>query len=244
MRNDPTEGAKQKDVSPSPRSGFSALRLTLILILGTALIGVGFTLLTTPQPTAIIDPPWQVVQEGNGIRVLGLHIGSGTLADAQQLIGEDGKFTLFEAEDGRYSMELFFERVPVGGLTGAMVVTALLEQARMATMAERGLRVSKAASGSRKISPHSDDIHTAVAAQIETLTFLPSSRLDEATVLQRFGSPDERFQAEDSGVVYLLYPERGLFIALAENTKPVMTYMRPGDFARNVAPLRSSVGVS
>lgn len=223
----------------SRQTGYSAARLTLFIVLGAALLGIGFTLLTTPQPTAIIDPPWQIEREGNGIRILGLHLGSDTLADAQRLVGEDGKLTLFADENGRFSMELFFERVPVGGLTGAMVLTAHLDQPQMAAMAERGLRVSKAASGSRMITPHIDDIRTTRAAPIETLTFLPSSLLEEATVRQRFGPPDERLQDTEGGVIYLLYPERGFFIALAEKEKPAITYMRPDEFDRNVAPLRA-----
>lgn len=216
---------------------FSAARLVILLALGAVAAAVVMSLITTPQPTAVADPPWEIESTDYGIRVFGIEIGRDTLQDAQRLIREEGKLTLFVTGDDRHSAEIFFERVPIGGITGSMVLTADIEHERAAEMAGRGLRVSMGATGSRKITLHPDDTDDVRAARIATLTFLPTTRLDAETIRLRFGEPSTRIREAETGAIHWLYPERGLSIALGEKKRSVLSYMRPAEFEARMAPL-------
>jgi hypothetical protein len=100
----------------------------------------------------------------------------------------------------------------------------------------------------RELAPQ--DLDAARRIAVSALAVIPAARLDEATVVQRFGPPTERHVGAD-GVVQLLYPERGVAVALppaegdAARAKPVIQYVAPRDFERLLrAPLQAAQAAS
>ena len=81
-----------------------------------------------------------------------------------------------------------------------------------------------------------DDLPQVLNQTIVGLTFVPAVNLDETVILARFGEPAERIQS--TGVEHYLYPEKGLDIALHEESKEVLQYVSPDAFQQLVQPLR------
>ena len=77
---------------------------------------------------------------------------------------------------------------------------------------------------------------TADRAPIRSIAFIPSTNLDEATILQRFGAPAERLRGGEH-IEHFLYPARGLDVVLDAKGKELPQYVAPRDFARLRQPL-------
>ena len=72
------------------------------------------------------------------------------------------------------------------------------------------------------------------------LSFLPTVRLSEADVRQRFGPPAEVL-AQPGGSQALLYPAQGLVATVADGQRGVLQYVTPADFAQRLrAPLTAA----
>ena len=66
--------------------------------------------------------------------------------------------------------------------------------------------------------------------------------LDEATLIERFGTPGERLPVS-SERVHLLYADKGLDIVVDAQGKELLQYVPPRDFARLREPLRQAESV-
>lgn len=192
--------------------------------------------------------PWEVEPHpGGGTTVLGLTVGGSAasrLDDAQALWPQEVmRVALLADRDGRaQALEAYLESVRVGGLQGKLVLTAGGEPAVLAAWAQRATRSEPLPSGARQLTLAADDLAEARRQPLAGLVFLPSARLDEATLQQRFGAPELRLASPD-GAVHLLYPAKGVAIGLDPQVRerPVLQYVAPADFeARLHAPLRAA----
>ena len=66
-------------------------------------------------------------------------------------------------------------------------------------------------------------------APIRVITFIPSARLDETVILQRFGEPAKRIR-RDEDLEHFQYPELGLDIAIGRRGQAIMQYVAPRQF--------------
>ncbi|MDO8413817.1 MAG: hypothetical protein Q7S51_08520, partial [Gallionellaceae bacterium] len=149
---------------------------------------------------------------------------------------ESAEISLFVSDAGKLAAEAYFDRISLSGLSAKVVLAAALSQAELQSMYERGLRTSALGSG-RKVELHPDDKDKILRAEIASITYLPSSSLDEALIAQRFGAPARRVREEKNDVLHLLYPQSGLDIALNRKNKAVLQYSPPQDFPVLMAPL-------
>lgn len=188
--------------------------------------------------------PWQIQSRPDGgTQVFGLRLGGATpsrLEEAQALWPQEVmKVALLSSRAGHLALEAYLESVRVGGLQGKLVLAAQADPAHLAAWARRSLRGEILPSGARQASLHADDLAEARRSVLGGVVFLPATRLDEATVQQRFGTPAQRLATAD-GAVHLLYPDRGLAITLATEgrERPVLQYVAPADFQQRLrAPL-------
>lgn len=202
----------------------------------SALVLVG-SFFAPSQPVNDNNRPWHIEHPSpDTTSIFGLTLGLSTTGDAEQRFHEEGKFSLFKSPDGQLSVELFFEQVTLAGLKSRIVINIAVPDAELRGMYERGLRVSGTGSG-KKITLAPDDLNRVRALPIASLTYMPSVRLEERVISQRFGKPAQRIRENKSGAVHWLYPQHGLDITLGDEGKPVLQYVPPKDFDKLLRPL-------
>ena len=122
-------------------------------------------------------------------------------------------------------------------LSGKLVLQTDISEQEILRLRENSVSSEYMASGQAKkyiLSP--DDLIQVLDEIVTGLTFIPTSNLDEEIILSRFGEAKERIQL--TGVTHYLYPDKGLAIALHEDSKEVLQYVSPNAFQQLVAPLR------
>jgi hypothetical protein len=206
----------------------------------------------TSGPTAATARlPWQTdVTPAGALRVFGLQVGApgaSSLEDAQALWpGEVLKVALLTERDGTLAVEGYLESIQVGGLQGKLVLAVAVEPDRLAAWAQRATGTELKPSGTRQAHLAPSDAAEARRRPLSALAFVPAARLDEATVLQRFGAEPQRIATPD-GAVHLVYPARGLAISLDPQgrERPVLQYVAPADVERRlIAPLQQAASAA
>ncbi len=210
-------------------------RNIVLSVLTAAVLGFVAVLLLMP-PTiddGVVRLPWQVEQDAQGrTRVFGFTLGETALGEARKTFGADGTLNLFETPGSPepFGIEAFFESIYLQRLRADFVITLEADQALLEPMYDRGLRISKVGSGSKKIKLDPSDVDTLVDRPIRGITYLPQAKLDEALLEQRFGTPAEKVTEDKTGIVHWLYPERGIDISRAPQGTVVIQYVNPADF--------------
>jgi hypothetical protein len=212
--------------------------LSVLAVALMAFIGIWLLLSIIPDERAGLRLyPWDVSRDAAGrTRVFELSIGESTLADARALLGEEGKVNLFVNPNGSHSVEVYFDDIYLSNIRADWILTLDLEPERLAGMYDRGLRVSKTGSGSRKVKIKPEDVETLSSEAIGTLTYLPWKNLEPRDIEGNFGPPTEQV-TEDSGVVHWLYPDKGMDIARDADGGVVIQYLNPDDYAKAIASL-------
>ena len=192
------------------------------------------------DPSRKDDVPWHIEHPTpNSVRVFGLTLGEATADEVEKRFKEEAKPSLFKNPDGRLIAEMFFEQVELAGLRSKVVVTIDAPDADLKQIYERGLRMAATGSG-KKITMTPDDIARLRAMPINSLTYMPGVRVEEAMFLKRFGQPAQRIREKKSGAVHWLYPQNGLDITLGGGEKPLLQYVPPVDFSKLLDPLKAS----
>lgn len=214
---------------------------TILGIVAFAVVAIAVGILFTDggDRRAPSDLPWQVqTSPDGGSRVLGITLGQTPLAAVESRLGEEAEVTLFVSPDGKYSAEAYFDNVDLSGLRARLVLTMALAPKRLEAIYSRGLRISRAQSGARKVSMAPEDAAEVRRSPIAGITYMPRINLDETIITQRFGIPAERIREPDNTVVHWLYPRKGVDIALDARGKEVFQYVRPDKFETIAQPLR------
>lgn len=233
----------------------AAVAGTLVL---SSLLVVGGDRLKHSDPDAVSSmagTPWQIeALPGGRSRILGpagLVLGgqagdqpaAGLLADVRRLWPDTTQIAIVAAPGENGTLEAFVDPVTLGFVTGKLVVSLALPEDQIRTMRERSPKAEFMESTTRKYTLAPDDLQQALAAPISAVTLIPQAQLDEETVVQRFGSPAERV-AGAAGVTHLLYPERGLDVAIHAEGKDLLQYVAPAHFERLRAPLHRARAAS
>lgn len=203
------------------------MRILLKFLLGTVFVIIGIAalmLVPSPQPNA--PKPWEIkVMPDNQIEVMGVHLGTTTYAEMQQMWREAGEVGLFISENERITAEVFFESINLGGLSARVVANLQIDENELKTMASRAASAKLQPSGARRYDPAFDDKQRFLAAPVTVITYIPSVRLDEEMVRTRFGEPDDiRAESDESTAQIWSYPAFGLTVRLDPEERPVLTY--------------------
>jgi hypothetical protein len=135
------------------------------------------------------------------------------------------------------ALEALADPFMAGFIGGRLVLAFEASPEQLRTWREGALGSEPMDGGVRRFKLRPE--HRAQAAQLRLagLSFIPSVRLTEDDVRQRFGAPAETLQQPGGGLA-LLYPELGLGITVAPGQRGVLQYVAPRDFgARLRAPL-------
>lgn len=188
-----------------------------------------------------VDPesnlPWQITLDGRGgSQVFGLQPGVSTLAEVKQRLGAEVEVAIIAEPNEAGALEAYYAQVPLGFVLAKVIVTVDASQDLVLAMRERALKSKHMESTTRKITLHPDDLAAADQLPIRAISVIPTVNLDEVTVVQRFGQPEERVVASEKRV-HLLYPQRGLGILVDGDGKELLQYVAPRDFSRLREPL-------
>lgn len=185
----------------------------------------------------VANLPWQIEVPPDGTsRVFGLTVGMSTLNDARTRFGGGGELAIVAAPGEIGSIELYFEDVTLGVVTGKLIVAADAASEVVEAMKRRAVKTEYMQSTTRKSTLAEPDVVAAYTSSIRSIAFVPSINLDEDIVIQRFGQPAERIRTSET-TEHFLYPERGLDIALDSKGKELPQYVAPRNFVGLRGPL-------
>lgn len=195
-----------------------------------------------PTPGEGGDPernlPWQIEVDGQGgSKVFGLQPGVSTLADVKAALGNELEVAIIAQPGEIGTIEAYYSQVALGFVLAKMVVTIDLGPEAVNAMRERALKAKHMESTTRKITLHPDDLAQLERQPVRALAVIPTVNLDEATVIQRFGQPEERVQVSEKRV-HLLYPKQGLDVVVDGDGKELLQYVAPRQFHLLREPLR------
>lgn len=192
------------------------------------------------QSETLTGLPWQIdIQSDGSTQVFGLHIGVSRLADAIEKLGSDMELAIVTATDKDEvgNLEMYYGYYRAGLLSGKLVLQTDIDSQTIKRWRDNALKFEYMASGlAKKYTLSPDDLTEVLDKVIVGLTFIPTVNLDEEVILARFGEPDERIQLP--GVMHFLYSKKGLDLALHEDSKEVLQYVKPDAFQQLVEPLQ------
>jgi len=218
-------------------------RKIALWILGITLLALALAILLPGGRTVTEDPrlPWLITVDDAGYpTVFGITLGKTPLQSVRDGFREQGEINLFVSPEGKYSIEVYFEKLYLSGIRGAMIVSLKVAQEPLEQMYQRGLRISKLESGARKVKLTKPDEETLAGYLIDHIAYIPKADLDETLIVNRFGEPARQIP-EKSGIVHWLYPDKGLDIALNPDGKEVFQYVVPSNFDQILSPLEQGL---
>jgi hypothetical protein len=181
--------------------------------------------------------PWQItLLPDGGSRVFGITLNDTQLGQAQSVLGAHFDAGLFENPDGSLSLEIFYNEVTLGGLSGKFILTLAASQDLLEAMRERAVGQKRTDSGALRYRLAKTEQQNMLKLPISAISYIPYVDLDEEMVQQRFGTPLDRIVVAE-GKRHLLYPDKGLDLLLDNDGKELLQYVAPRDFSRLLQPL-------
>lgn len=192
-----------------------------------------------------VDPnsnlPWQITLDGQGgSAVFGLKPGVSTLGEVRQRFGSEMEVAIVAGPDEIGTLEGYYASVSLGFVMAKLIVTVDAKNELIFSMRERALKAKHMESTTRKITLNAEDLAAADLLPVKAISVIPTVNIDEATVIQRFGQPGERVVVSEKRV-HLLYPQHGLDVVVDGDSKELLQYVAPRNFASLREPLRAAV---
>ena len=176
--------------------------------------------------------PWEIERLADGgTRVMGLRPGESTMGDALALFGRKVEAGLFQDEAGDLALESYFSSVNLRGVTGRLILGLEVAPGRLEEMRAAATETERLRTGTLRHRLPAALSEELLDAPITTLTFVPSTDLEEAVVLARFGEPAARHR-DAQGDLHLRYPDQGLEVLVREEGRELFQYVHPAEFPR------------
>lgn len=181
--------------------------------------------------------PWQITRlPDGGSRVFGIQFNHTTLEGALAILGTRYDEGLFENPDGSLSLEIYFNEVTLGGLSGKFILLLDASPSKLQAIKQRAIGSKRMESGARRYHMAPEDREKLGSIAISALSYIPYTNLDEEMIRQRFGLPDDIIPIEE-GKSHWLYSGKGLDLLLDDDGKELLQYVAPRDFERVRQPL-------
>lgn len=182
--------------------------------------------------------PWQVQRLAEGrAQVFGLEPGRDSLAQVQARLGDALQVALVARLGEPGALEALADPYVAGFVSGRLVLAFDATPAQLLAWRAAATSSEPMDGGVRRFRLRPEHRAQAERLPLAGISFIPSVRLSEDDVRQRFGAPAETL-AQPGGAQALLYPELGLVITVAAGQRGVLQYVAPREFeARLRAPL-------
>lgn len=209
---------------------------SMIILSSLVVIFLGLLLVERPEPIQADKLPWQITidAEGNST-ALGITLGRSTLLEGARTLASPADIGLFINPDGSHNLEAYFQSVRLSGLTATVVLVGELSEDELRTLATRAVSRKQRLNAVKLELPEAD-IEQIQHRPVRSITYIPKVNLKPEFIIQRFGEPDGRL-AVDEHTSQWLYPDKGLSVAVSDDAREVLQYVRPSDFPRLRAAL-------
>ncbi|HIC40631.1 MAG TPA: hypothetical protein EYO74_04425 [Piscirickettsiaceae bacterium] len=203
-------------------------KLVLIILSIAVLIYTVFYLvsrdITLPDNQAM---PWQSYVNDQGETVVfDLTMGKSTLTDAMRLFGTEVEASLFEEDNNKKDLEVFFSSTKVGGISAKVILNLDLNNQQFAYLNNNIKETEALSIDTKKISFNQAGESSMFALTINSLTFIPRADLSADTLIGLFKKP-ARVDLVESGIEYWYYPSKGLRIIVDTENKEILEFYTP-----------------
>ena len=193
-----------------------------------------------PAPALATGLPWQAQAGADGtLAVFGLVLGRDTLADAQTLLGDKLTVALVARLGEVGVLEALVDPYAAGFVSGRLVLAFAVPTPDLQRWRANAPRSQVMSDGLRRFDLLPADRAAARRARLAGLSFVPTVRLSDADVRQRFGPPAST-QAVDAGTTVLRYPTIGMAATVGAASRGVLQYVAPRDFEARLGILAAS----
>jgi len=171
------------------------------------------------------DLPWQISKLDNGnIQVFDLIIGSSSLEDAVNKLGNYEKIAVFNDINDKKTLEVYFGKKQFGLLQAKIIMRLQVDIQTLDELILEHLKREAAADGAWKYILAKETALLLHPLSISGITYIPTYRgLNEEFFISRFGKAAQIIDKEE-GVTQWLYPDKGLSILINTNGYEILEY--------------------
>ena len=184
--------------------------------------------------------PWQVDILPNGkSRVFGVILNETSLQEVTRILKSTPELALYDSEK-QTVVEAYYKSILLGGLIGSFIFTLdvpteQLDKIKISAVKKKRLKDNEFKYELDKVTSEQMKIF-----KVKNLVYLPTVQLDEATIIKRFGQPEDKVKLKNNEAGWhYLYPEKGLDLIFNEEGKEMLQYVSPRDFNLLLEPLLS-----
>lgn len=193
------------------------------------------------QPTAQAVPaPWAAEVQGTTLSLLGLRLPGSRWGEVAARWGDNVQLAVMARRDQAGRLEAYIDRVDAGGVLGRLVLVFDLPDDTLRALQQGAAKAEPVDGVLWRHVLRGEQRQQLAAAPLSSVSFVVSTRLEVATLRQRYGAPAQRW-LEAGRLRHWLYPERGLALVLDPEGRHVLQAVAPAEFdARLRAPLRAA----
>ncbi len=195
--------------------------------------------------TKAVPAPWAAEVQGGAVSLLGLLVPGSRWGEVAALWGDGAQLAVMARRDQAGRLEAYMERVDAGGVLGRLVLVFDLPDDTLRTLQQGAAKAEPVDGVVWRHVMRGEQRQQLAAAPLRSLSFVVSTRLDAATLRQRYGAPSERWlettAAGGPALRHWLYPERGLALVIDAEGRHVLQAVAPSHFdAQLRAPLSAA----
>ncbi|MDC3332691.1 hypothetical protein OAV62_00455 [bacterium] len=173
--------------------------------------------------------PWQIELDNGNSRVFGITLGTGTLADAIEVLSPDYELAILAKHKEAGAVEVFYSHFSAGQLQGKLILVVDTNDALLASLKAEAFSANRLDNGTKKYLLSREQFLSVKQLPIRSVTFVPTARLSQDIIEQHFGSTDLTIVVGES-VTHYLYPSLGLNVRIDDKGKDLLEYVAPKSF--------------
>ena len=175
--------------------------------------------------------PWQVSANADGsTKILGVDVGNVTFKEMMFKLKLLAEPAVFEANDGKLSLEAYFGKKKFGALEARLVAEMEANQVLLKSMMEASPEKDSTPSNHWKYSLSIKNTKIANDLRVWRLIYLPITDY-EPKQMSFFGKAEEIIKVSDTAE-YRLYPSKGMVLLYDTDGKEIFYYSAKKDFER------------
>ena len=180
--------------------------------------------------------PWKVSTKADGsTHILGVDIGKTTFKELMFKLKLLAEPALFEAPDGKLTLEAYFGKKRFGALEARLIAEMDATEEQLKTMLKEQAGKDSTPSNNWKYTLSVKNTRVANDLRVWRLIYLPITDY-EIKQMKFFGEPEEKIKVNDTAE-YWLYPSRGMALLYDTAGKEIFYYVAKKDFPRLKASL-------